>query len=191
MVFELFFPIFFHAYIAEETPEASLKRNGSSKSSLWKDVSLFAKPEEAKKNNIAPENVPQPSNTNVTTKPTAVEKNTTDNILDPTPLMKSHQILSTKQQKPIEMTTPDDKRSPGCTKEKSTQVIKDAEIGSKLEPGDNMENKSPSKERNQVSSFIFSRYGCSTRVCKAAKKVLNALQRLLKMTVLLLVKSII
>ena len=127
---------------------------------------MFAKPEDAKKNDIATENVSQLSNKNVATKSTAVAKNTTDNIQDPAPLIKSHQILS--EQTPTEAITPDDKRSPGCTKKESTHVNKDTEVG-----GSNIENTPPSKEHNQVSSFIILRYGCSTRVHAKLQKRLN------------------
>lgn len=117
---------------------------------------MFAKPGDAKKNDTATEN----ENKTVSSKPTAIVKNTTDNAGDQT----SHQILSTKQPKTIEMITPGVKRSPGRTKEdveqpESTQVDENPEIESN-EPGGNIENRSPpSKEHNQVSSFVFCRSG--------------------------------
>ena len=118
---------------------------------------MFAKPEDAKKNDTAAEN----ENKTVSSKPPAIGKSTTDNASDQT----SHQILSTKQPKTIEVITPGVKRSPGRTKEdveqqpESTQVDENREIESS-EPGDNIENRSPpSKEHNQVSLFVFSRSG--------------------------------
>ncbi|CAB4000594.1 Hypothetical predicted protein [Paramuricea clavata] len=136
----------------EESPGACLKRSESSKPSLWKDNSLFTKPENGKKTEIANEKSLRVSNNTVTTKP-ALGKNTTDIISDHTSIKESAQIPSTKKTKPVGMVTPSVKMVPERTEVQqpdSTQVNHvNREFDHDHGPGENIENRSTSREHNR------------------------------------------
>lgn len=147
-------PFLSQAENKEESPGACLKRSESSKPSLWKDNSLFTKPENGKKTEIANEKTLRVSNNTITTKP-ALAKNTTDIISDQTSIKESAQIPSTKKPKPVGMVTPSVKMVPERTEVQqpdSTQVNHvNREVEHDHAPSENIENRSTSREHNRVS----------------------------------------
>jgi hypothetical protein len=151
-----FFSVLFQAENKDVIPPEGSEKSESSKPSLWKDVSLFAKPNEVKKTEMTNEKPLRSTNNTAATK--LAPSNTT--LPDQTPVKEPPQVLSTEKQKPVGMVTPTVKVTKKCTQEEAQQPSAttvnrtSGEVEHPHTPDENIRNTSPPQEHNQVSSFI-------------------------------------